>query len=265
VSTIKGRRILVAGASSGIGREFAIRAIRAGAAVALSARRAERLEEVIETAGGGIAVPGDLRIAGDCQRIVRTTVDRLGGIDLLFCTVGAAPLRYFAFTTSEDWDQVLGTNVVGIHQLVRAAVPVLEPGAMVVALSTETAFDPRHALGAYAASKAALEVSFAAWRVEHGDLRFGIVEVGVTQPTEFGVAFDPDVVAGAIIEWAQRGLVQEQMMATEDVAEFLVGTVAIALRFPGIGMEHLRLRSPSAVATGAAEWIAHQAASAQTP
>ena len=262
MTTLEGKRILVAGSSAGIGREFAVRAIRAGAAVALSARRADRLEQVLEESGGGTAVPGDLRSAADCDRIVSQTVDALGGIDLVFCSVGAAPMRFFADTTAEDWDQVLGTNVVGIHQLVRAAVPVLEPGAMVLALSSETAFDPRHGMGAYAASKAALEVSFAAWRVEHARLRFGIVEVGATQPTEFGVAFAPDLVAVALTEWAHRGLVQEEFMATADVAELRIDTVATALAHPGVGIEHLRLRSPSPVVRGAEHWIGHQSQTA---
>ncbi|MGZ4784600.1 MAG: SDR family NAD(P)-dependent oxidoreductase, partial [Acidimicrobiales bacterium] len=64
-TSLAGRRVLVVGASAGVGRAFAELAIRAGARVVLAARRAERLDEIVAAAGGGVAVAGDVAVDGD--------------------------------------------------------------------------------------------------------------------------------------------------------------------------------------------------------
>jgi len=244
---LEGKRVLVVGASSGIGRAFGVHAVRAGAAVVLAARRKDKLEEAAEEAGGAHVACGDVSDAGDCERIVSDAVAAVGGLDLLFYSVGYSPLRHFAETTVADWRAVLDANVVGAHQVIRAAVPHVAPGAIVAAVSSEAVGQPRSATGAYNASKAALEASLRSWRVEHPRIRFSCVAVGATVPTEFGSDFDPELLAASLDDWRLRGLVQEDYMVTDELAEVLVGMFAAALRHPGIGVEHLTLRSPSPV------------------
>ena len=250
-TTLRGRRVLVVGASAGIGRAFALHAIRAGADVVVGARRGDRLAELIGEAGGGTAVTGDVSEPGDVERMVGEAVAHLGAIDVVFVSVGYAQMGKFADTTAEQWDRTLRTNLVGIHQLIRAALPSLAPGAMVTALSSEAVTMPRSYMGAYRASKVALNSMLEQWRIEHPGIRFGCVTVGATQPTEFGVAFDMDLLPAALTEWTARGLSQEEFMDTDEVAAVLVGFFGLALAFPGVGMEHLVLRSPSAVITNA--------------
>jgi NADP-dependent 3-hydroxy acid dehydrogenase YdfG len=241
------KRVLVVGASAGIGRAFALAAARDGAQVVISARRADRLTAAVGEMDGAAAAVGDVRNEGDCARIVATAADALHQIDLVFYAAGYAPLRALVDTDSSDWHDVLDTNVIGLQQIIRAAVPHMSAGGIVAVLSSETVGKPRTGLGAYGASKAALEQSLRSWRLEHPDLRFSCLAVGATQPTEFGSDFAMDTLVPAMESWTRHGLTQERYMHTNDVAEFFVAMLSAALVHPGIAVEDVTLRSPSPV------------------
>jgi len=246
-NSLAGARVLVVGASSGIGRAFAIAAVKAGAQVVLTARRAEELEKARAEAGGGLCVPVDLRAADSGTRLAEAVRDHLGGLDLLVSCVGAAPLRMLADMSAEDWQHVFETNVIGVHRVLNACMPLLERDGMVMAFSTESIGQPRTGLGGYIASKAALENMIATWRAERPWLRFTIVTVGATFPTDFGSAFDLELLGQLMTDWSSRGIAHEEYMTPEGVATVLLGTAAAAWRQPGVCIEHLTLRSPSPV------------------
>lgn len=246
---LEGRRVLVAGASSGIGRACGRQAVAHGARVAFVARRLDRLQEAVDEAGGGSAIAGDVREPEQCRRIVDETIAALGGIDVVVFATGVAPLRRLEDTTADDWNDVFTTNVVGFHQLVRHALPSLDRDGVVAALSSESVPYPRSALAAYTASKAALEMTVRGWRVEHAPLRFMTVTVGATQPTSFGDDFDPVAVGEAWRDWQRRGINQQEFMETEEVAAVVVGAIALVCANRSIGIEQLTVRSPSPVAT----------------
>lgn len=245
--SLAGRRVVVAGASSGIGRAFAVRAIREGAAVIMAARRGERLDEISAEAGGGTCAVVDVRRRQDCERLADLARERLGEIDVLLCSFGYAPLRMMADTTSQDWASVFETNVVGVHQVIRACRGVLSPTAIVAGLSSESVAQPRPALGAYSSSKAALERLLEAWRAEHPGIRFCCVVVGATFPTDFAAHFEPELLGRALEDWARRGLAQQEFMSADDVADVLAGTMAVAAEYPAVCLERLIVRSPSPV------------------
>src|ERR1700739_2057652 len=245
--TVAGKRVAVVGASAGIGRAFALRAGKEGADLLIAARRRDRLEEVTAEAGSGTAVTADVRSAEDCSRIADVARDRLGGLDLLFISVGYAPLRMFADTSADDWFDVMRTNVIRVHQVIRSCLPVLAPAAIVSALSSETVGQPRTALRAYSSSKAALSESLNAWRTEHPEFRFCCAIVGGTVPTEFTAAFDPELLGVVVQDWIARGLLQEQLMAPDDLADVLAGGFRRPLNFPVVGLEQLVVRPPSSM------------------
>lgn len=255
-SSLADRRVVVIGASAGIGRSFAISAIRNGAEVIAVARRSDRLATMVEEAGGGTALAADIAEPAGVRRISDAAAAS-GGIDLLVYSAGSAPLQWIADTTTDTWDAVLRTNVVGFNEVVRAVLSDLSPDAVVVALSSETVGQPRQALTAYAASRAALEASIRGWRIEQPGRRFCCVRVGATQPTEFGDAFAGDVLGPALDQWAVHGLMQEEFMHTDDVAAVLVDTMAVLLAHPGVAMEDVVLRSPSPVVGSATPAITH--------
>lgn len=248
MAELAGKRVLVVGASAGIGRATAVAAVRAGAKVVLSARRAEALADAIAEAGGGVAVAADVCASDGTERLMAAAVAELGEIDLLMYTVGFAKLRRLVDTDAATWHATLDANVVGLNLLVRAALPHMAEGAVVGVLSSETSGAPRLGLVPYAASKAALEASLAGWRSEQSRTRFTCVIVGATQPSEFGTTFEADELNRAIESWVRHGLLQDQFMHTDDVAAVLVDSMATALAFPGVGVEQMVLRSPSPVA-----------------
>ena len=243
MTDLVGRRVVVVGASAGIGRAFASHAVRAGADVVLAARRATVLAEAIEEAGGGSAATVDV-----CdERSRRALVEHLAGgpaVDLVFVSAGIADLKPLAVTDDATWAATFATNLIGIARLVDELRRVLSESAVVAILSSETSREPRRGLVPYAASKAALEVMVAGLRVEHPGLRASCAIVGATQPTEFGARFDMEHLVPALEEWTRRGQLPEVYMDTDEVASFLLDVYSAALRHPGVGIEDVVVRPP---------------------
>jgi NAD(P)-dependent dehydrogenase (short-subunit alcohol dehydrogenase family) len=250
-ATLGGRRVLVVGASAGIGRAFAARAVADGAEVALVARRESVLAEVVAEAGGGTPIVADLRNPDDCARLGVEAARALGAVDLVFVAAGASLLAWLRDTTPDEWATAFETNVIGVNLAVRSVLPALAPGAIVAACSSESVGRPYPALVPYAASKAALEESLRGWRVEHPEVRFSCVQVGATVPTEFGSSWDIDLLTRAMEEWARHGIAQTEIMQTDHVVEVLATTLGVALAYPGVGVEQLTVRSPAAVVADA--------------
>ena len=244
--SLAGKRVVVVGASAGIGRAFAVRAGKEGAQLVLVARRADRLAEVAAEAVNATTLSADICEPTDCAQVATTTAEVLGQVDLLFISAGYAPLKMFCDIDFQDWLDVLTTNVIGVHQLIKFHLPVLSPGGIVAVLSSDSVRHPHTALGAYSSSKAALERSLVAWRMEHPGYRFSCVEVGATVPTDFISAFDPELLGSVSGEWISRGLVPGVHMTPEGVADVLAGIFASAADNPDIGLEHVTVKSPAA-------------------
>jgi NADP-dependent 3-hydroxy acid dehydrogenase YdfG len=248
--SLAGRGVLVVGASAGIGRAVAVAAVRAGATVVLSARREDRLAEGVDEAGGGTAVACDVTDDDACRSLIDQAADACGGaIDVIFYAAGSAPLRSMVDSDPDAWRAAIETNVLGLQRIVTAAVPIMSDDGVVGVLSSETVTKPRTGLGVYGASKAALEESLRAWRIEHPELRFTCFAVGATQPTEFGVEFDMEALGPAMESWTRHGLMQESYMDTAEVAAVCVDLLATELTSPSVAVEHVVLRSPSPVVT----------------
>lgn len=248
---LTGRKLVVLGASSGIGQSLAQHALRAGAEVLLCGRREDRLVEVRHRSGGGEVHAVDLSRPEEID-VLAERVRSMAPVDAVVSTVGIAPLRLMMDTTYADWRQVLDTNVVGVNSAIRAVLPSLADGAIVLALSSEAVTMPRWALGAYSASKAALEVSLAGWRTEYPRIRFGCVGVGATVPTEFARHFEQELLFKALEIWARHGQAHEQFMDSDHLGAVLALLLGSLLPYPGVNMEHIVLRTPSPV-TGSSE------------
>jgi NAD(P)-dependent dehydrogenase (short-subunit alcohol dehydrogenase family) len=253
--SLSGRRVVVAGASSGVGRAAALALVGEGADTFLVGRREGPLNAVRDEAGGGQVVCADIRDPADCAALARA-LDGVA-VDALLSTAGAAPLAFLDSTSTDQWRQALETNVIGTALLLQAVVPLMTPAGSVLAVSSECVGQGRPALGAYAASKAAMEELLRTWRHERPGVRFTTVVIGGTMPTAFADGFDQAVSARAVNDWVARGLVQEQLMTTVDVANLLVRLLADTVDLPGIAIDRIELRSPSPVA-GSTAHLAHQ-------
>ncbi len=219
VTNLDGRRVLVVGATSGVGRAIAGTAAAAGARVVAVGRRSERLDELVaESHGEVVGCRADVRLEDDCRRIVDEAIAALGGLDALVYASGTSPLGRLVDMTADDWHEVLETNVVGAALVCSRAIPHLEAsGGRTVFLSSVSVDDPRPFLVPYGASKAALDSLIRGWRNEHPDLCFVRVVVGPTT-TEFGSGWDPARITDFAATRAERGLVKATNMTADQVA-----------------------------------------------
>src|SRR5262249_29525932 len=127
---------IVTGASSGIGREVAAAAARAGARVALAARSAEVLDglagdlaPIAARAGGEVlAVPTDITQEAQRQRLLDAVADRFGGLDVLVNNAGVGAFGHFATGTEEVLRQVMEVNFFAPAELIRSALTLLKQG-----------------------------------------------------------------------------------------------------------------------------------------
>lgn len=160
---LKGKRALITGGDSGMGRAAAIAYAREGADVAINYFPTEEPDanEVIELmkAEGvkAVALPGDLQDKEFCKALVRDAVKALGGLDIIVNNAGrqqTAPL--ISDITDEEFDATMKTNVYAPFYIIKEALPHLEPGSVIIGTTSEQAYDPSPDLYAYAQTKAAI-------------------------------------------------------------------------------------------------------------
>jgi NAD(P)-dependent dehydrogenase (short-subunit alcohol dehydrogenase family) len=240
-----GRRVVVVGASSGIGRAFAVHAARAGADVVMTARRKDRLDEAIAEAGGGTPVQSDMSSPEDCARSAHEIHRTAPVIDVLMYAAAVAPIDHIEDTSPEAWLHTLATNVVGFTQLMSVLLPALSDEAVVAVMGTEVVQHARYGLGAYGASKAALDSTLRSWRLEHPTIRFMNLAIGPTHGTELSAHADPALLARAWHAWGLQGLNQKELMENDALGQAIVNIVAAALAVPGVCIEDATLRAPS--------------------
>lgn len=240
MSGLGGRRILVVGASSGIGRAAAVQLGRAGARLVLAARRVDRLEEVaIEAGPEATAVRCDVREESDCHAVVATAVDRFGGLDDLVYATGTGPLVQLIDADQATWREALETNLLGAAMVTRAAVGSLEAseGRAIYFSSTSASITPPWpGLNLYVVSKAALDKLIDAWRSEHPSVSFTRVVTGPTV-TEFAEDWDPELFAEAGALWVQRAYLGVAAMDPYVVAGEVVRLLASPARVDSITIQ----------------------------
>jgi NAD(P)-dependent dehydrogenase (short-subunit alcohol dehydrogenase family) len=159
---LAGRKALITGGDSGMGRAAAIAYAREGADVVINYYPTEEPDareviELIKAAGRkGIAIPGDLRDAAFCVKMVADAVRGLGGLDILVCNAGRQQSHMSILDISdEEFDATMKTNVYAPFWIIKAALPHLKPGAVIIATTSEQAYDPSPDLYDYAQTKAA--------------------------------------------------------------------------------------------------------------
>jgi NAD(P)-dependent dehydrogenase (short-subunit alcohol dehydrogenase family) len=158
---LAGRKALITGGDSGIGRAVAIAFAREGADVAISYYPSEEPDakevvELIRAAGRkAVTLPGDIREEAVCQKIVADAVRELGGLDILVNNAGRQQSRDSILDlTTEDFDATYKTNCYAPFWITKAAVPHLQPGASIIFTASEQAMDPSPNLFDYASTKA---------------------------------------------------------------------------------------------------------------
>lgn len=185
--------VAITGASSGIGAATARRLAGRGCAVALGARRTERLDELaaeLRAAGGRAAtVPVDVTRADDLQRLVDSAVSEFGRLDVLVSNAGIGPISPVRARRRGDWDAMIDVNLRGVLHGIDAALPVFEEqgrGHFVTIVST-AGLKIAPTMAVYAATKNAVRTLLEGLRQEStdGTLKTTAISPGYVR-TEFG-------------------------------------------------------------------------------
>ncbi|PAP76251.1 SDR family oxidoreductase [Rubrivirga marina] len=160
---MEGRRALITGGDSGIGRAAAIAYAREGAAVAINyldveSPDAESLKDLIEGEGGTLhLLPGDLTDEAFCTTLIDDAREALGGLDVLVINAGKQTSQEsIRDITTEQFDQTYKTNVYAMFWLAKAAVPHLEPGSAIITTTSIQGYKPSANLLDYASTKYAI-------------------------------------------------------------------------------------------------------------
>jgi len=159
---LAGRKALITGGDSGMGRAAAIAFAREGADVAINylpdeEPDAKEVIELIKAEGRkAIAIPGDIREESFCKKLVADAVKALGGLDILVSNAARQQNRASILDIStEDFDATMKTNIYAPFWIIKASLPHLKPGSTIIATSSEQAMDPSEDLYDYAQTKAA--------------------------------------------------------------------------------------------------------------
>jgi NAD(P)-dependent dehydrogenase (short-subunit alcohol dehydrogenase family) len=160
---LQGRKAIVTGADSGIGRATAIAFAREGAEVVLSYLPSEQPDakevvDLLKKEGSKVVpCPGDLSQEQACQDLIQKAVDALGGLDLLAIVAGKQISKNsIEDVTTEQLQQTFAVNVYGMFWLVKAALPHLPAGASIITTTSIQAYQPSPTLTDYAMTKAAI-------------------------------------------------------------------------------------------------------------
>jgi NAD(P)-dependent dehydrogenase (short-subunit alcohol dehydrogenase family) len=175
MGVLTGKRALITGGASGIGRATALLFAREGAAVAVAdvdqVNGEAVVREIVEQGGRAIFIRCDVTQAADCERAVAQTVGTLGGLDVLSNNAGIIRRAAVPETSEADWDRVMAVNVKSVFLMSRYAVPAMAQvggGAIINTASGWGLVGGRKA-AAYCASKGAVVLLTKAMALDHGE------------------------------------------------------------------------------------------------
>jgi len=161
--TLQGTRLLITGASSGIGRSLAEQAVRGGARVICASRSGERLDELMRLlsrvpGADVLPVTADITRAEDRERLLQVAVERFDGLDVLINNAGVASFGHFTTSSEEVLRQVMEVNFFAPTELIRSAIPLLTQGRQPAIVNVSSMCGRRGvpAWSEYSASKFAL-------------------------------------------------------------------------------------------------------------
>ena len=159
--SIKGKTIIITGASSGIGEATAKKLSKEGANVVLSARREDRLnslkDEIVKNGGMALVVPADVTNKEDFKKVVSSTLEEFGSIDGIINNAGLMPLSYVKNLHTDEWDKMIDVNIKGVTNGVSAVLPTMmeQKSGNIINISSSAAHKYYPGGAVYCATKAA--------------------------------------------------------------------------------------------------------------
>lgn len=170
--SIKGKTIIITGASSGIGEATAKKLSKEGANVVLSARREDRLnslkDEIVKNGGMVLVVPADVTKKEDFKKVVSSTLEEFGSIDGIINNAGLMPLSYVKNLHTDEWDKMIDVNIKGVTNGVSAVLPTMmeQKSGNIINISSSAAHKYYPGGAVYCATKAAVKMFTEGLRAE---------------------------------------------------------------------------------------------------
>ncbi|MVM33396.1 SDR family oxidoreductase [Spirosoma sp. HMF4905] len=236
---LNGRKALITGADSGIGRAVALAFAREGADIliayleeAADARETARLVE--ESGRQAVLIKGDIQQEAHCQHLIQQAVDEWGQLDILVNNAAfQMSHQSIAELSSEEFEQTFRTNIFAMFYLCKAAIPIMKPGSAIINTSSIQAYEPKPHLLAYAATKAAIAnftKALSQEAMEHG-IRVNAVAPGPvwtplipsTMPPERYEQFGADTPVGRAAQPAELSPVYVLLASPE--ASYITGMI----------------------------------------
>lgn len=209
------KKVVVVGASTGLGRCIGVGLAERGHRVALMARRRDKLESAVAEAGGSaVAIACDATDPASCTEALDAAAEAMGGIDTVLYAAAIGPITRLTEATPEQWMETFGTNVIGANNVTQAAIRHLDPktGHVLYLSTTGASYTPPwRGLGVYQTTKAALNHLVEAWRDEVPGVNFMRVTIGECMGGEgdgqshFNVGWDMELMGEMAPTWIERG------------------------------------------------------------
>ncbi len=224
---IKGKVVIVTGASTGIGRAIAERCAAEGASVVLAARSAAALHQLAAELGAqALAVPTDMRDPAAVQRLVQTAVDHFGRVDVLINNAGQSVVGHVAELDLDLFHQAVELNVFGPLYALQAVVPVMRKigGGVIVNISSTTADYVFPGFAGYSASKAALNMLS---RTAREELKQDHIRVLTVFPNATDTGLNENAIGDQTIN---QGLIDALKRMRKSTPEHVAGQILDAVR-----------------------------------
>ena len=235
--TLGDKRVIITGASSGIGRELATQLAAEGCKIVINARRKERLEElaaeIVASGGQCEIVEGDVTEPAVRTRLLQTARDSFGGLDILINNAGIGAMGRFDEASQDRLRQIFEVNFFAVTELVRESLPLLKEGnePVIVNLSSVLGHRAVPLKSEYCASKFAIHGFSDAIRAEL--VQDGIDVLLVSPSTTDSEFFDAAIDDPTKRDWKKRGAMSPEIVASRTVRAIKKRRHEIILTFGG--------------------------------
>ncbi|MFO0870690.1 MAG: SDR family oxidoreductase [Pirellulales bacterium] len=229
--SLAGQVAVVTGGGSGIGKAVAQRLAEAGALVVVGDVRLDSIDNAPTGPTRICGVPCDVRVEADVERLVRTAVDRGGGLDILVHSAGIVLTRQIPEVREEEWDACLDTNLKGAFLAAKHAIPHLRArgGGVIIQMASNAGLLPRAHDPVYSTSKGALIALTRSLALSHAPdrIRVNAICPGPVQDTriiddEVSAAADPEQLRQRIIAASPLCRALGRMVTPAEIAEAVI-------------------------------------------